>query len=140
MPRPIVLVADDDEDILELVKLRLSRSGYDVLTAADGATALALARTASPALAVLDVAMPVFDGLQVTRALRADAATASLPVLLLTARAQDKDVERGLEAGADDYVVKPFSPEALAERVSSLLRIAHEAAQPSPGLRTVAKP
>ena len=136
--RPVVLIADDDEDILELVKLRLSRSGYDVLTAADGGAALALARAASPDIAVLDVAMPVLDGLEVTRALRADEVTASLPILLLTAQAQEADVEHGLAAGADDYVVKPFSPEALAERVASLLRIAHEATRPAQGLRTVA--
>ena len=134
--RPVVLVADDDEDILELVKLRLSRCGFDIISAVDGEAALALARSERPALLVLDVAMAGLDGLEVTRALRADPQTAALPILLLTARAQEADVEHGLAAGADDYVVKPFSPEALAERVASLLRIACEATEPA-GLRAV---
>jgi len=136
--RPLVLVADDDEDIRELVSFRLARSGYEILTACDGEEALAVAAKATPDIAIIDVAMPGLDGLAVTRALRAAPATATTPILLLTARAQDADVETGLAAGADDYVVKPFSPEDLASRVASLLHIAFAASLPVPGLRAVA--
>ncbi|MGH2935598.1 MAG: response regulator transcription factor [Gaiellaceae bacterium] len=134
---PLVLVADDDEDILQLVVLRLSRSGYDVITASDGRSAVELALTRRPDVAVVDVAMPDLDGFEVTRALRGAEATSSMPILLLTARAQVADVERGLGCGADDYVTKPFSPELLAQRVASLLDIA-SANRPAPGLRAVA--
>lgn len=136
----LVLVADDDEDILQLVVLRLSRSGYDVLSASDGPTAIQLAAAHHPDVAVLDVSMPGIDGLAVIETLRADPATASMPILLLTARVQPADVERGLAAGADDYVTKPFSPELLAQRVASLLEIATEKTQAAPGLRAVALP
>ena len=119
--RPLVLIADDDEDILHLVRLRLSRSGYDTVVAHEGTEALAIARTQRPAAAVLDVSMPGMDGYALSTALRADAATAGIGIILLTARAQAADVERGFAAGADDYVTKPFSPELLAGRVEALL-------------------
>jgi DNA-binding response OmpR family regulator len=119
--RPLVLIADDDEDILELVRLRLARSGYDTAVAHDGEEALAIARTQRPVAAVLDVSMPVLDGYAVATALRSDAATADIGLILLTARALPSDVERGFEAGADDYVTKPFSPELLAGRVDALV-------------------
>lgn len=136
--RPLVLVADDDEDILQLVEIRLSRSGYDVITATDGPSAIGLALARRPDVAVVDVAMPELDGLEVTRTLRAAEATSSMPILLLTARAQVSDVERGLASGADDYVTKPFSPELLAQRVASLLEIAAARNKPVTGLRAVA--
>ncbi len=136
--RPLILVADDDEDILQLVALRLSRSGYDVVTAGDGAAAIELAFARKPDVAVLDVTMPRLDGIEVMHALRSKEGMSSIPVLLLTARAQPADVERGLAAGADDYVTKPFSPEVLAQRVASLLEIAGEMAEPVPALRAVA--
>jgi DNA-binding response OmpR family regulator len=119
--QPVVLAADDDEDILELVAFRLERSGYTVLRARDGEEALALARSEQPDLAVLDVMMPKLDGFELTRRLRADEATSSMPIILLTARAQDSDGERGLAAGADDYIRKPFSPQDLRNRVQALL-------------------
>ena len=119
--RPLVLIADDDEDILELVRLRLGRSGYDTVVAHSGDEALTLARTRGPAAAVLDVSMPAMDGSAVAAALRADGATRDIGVILLTARALATDVERGLDAGADDYVTKPFSPEELAGRVDALV-------------------
>ena len=100
--QPVVLAADDDEDILELVAFRLERSGYTVLRAHDGEEALRLAREEQPDLGVLDVMMPKLDGFEVTRRLRADAATSSTPIILLTARAQDADhspVERGVLLG-----------------------------------------
>ena len=118
---PVVLVADDDEDILALVSYRLTRAGYEVLTASDGEQALERAREHAPSLAVLDVMMPGLDGYEVTQRLRADPATAAIPVILLTARVQDADVARGFDAGADDYVKKPFSPQELRARVESVL-------------------
>ena len=136
--RPLVLVADDDEDILQLVVLRLGRSGYDVVSATDGESAVELALARRPDLVVIDVAMPRMDGLEITRILRARDETASIPILLLTARTRDIDVELGLAAGADDYVTKPFSPELLAQRVAALLQIATQKNQPVSGLRAVA--
>ena len=119
--RPVVLVADDDDDIRDLVAFRLDRAGYEVLRAGDGQEALDLAREHNPDLAVLDVMMPKLTGYDVTRELRADAATSRIPVILLTARVQEADVARGFEAGADDYVKKPFSPQELKARVQAVL-------------------
>ena len=118
---PVVLAADDDEDILALVTFRLERSGYAVLQARDGAEALELARERTPDLAVLDVMMPKIDGLELTRRLRAEQATSRMPIILLTARAQDTDVQQGFDAGADDYIRKPFSPRELKARVEAML-------------------
>ena len=119
--RPHILVADDDEDILSLLAFRLERAGYEVTRARSGAEALRLALELSPALAVLDVMMPGLDGYSVTRALRRQEATSSMPIILLTARAQESDVARGIAAGADDYVKKPFDAATLGERVARLL-------------------
>ena len=119
--KPVVLVADDDDDIRDLVAFRLDRAGYEVLRAGDGQQALDLAREHRPDLAVLDVMMPKLTGYDVTRELRADAATSRIPVILLTARVQEADVARGFEAGADDYVKKPFSPQELKARVQAVL-------------------
>jgi DNA-binding response OmpR family regulator len=118
---PVVLVADDDEDILELVSYRLARAGYEVVTASDGEQALERALERRPSLAVLDVMMPKLDGYEVTRRLRDNADTAAIPVILLTARVQDADIARGFDAGADDYVKKPFSPQELRARVQAVL-------------------
>jgi DNA-binding response OmpR family regulator len=120
-PRQTVLVADDDPDIQNLVVLRLERSGYRVLRASDGQEALDLALSELPDLAVLDITMPKLDGCEVTRSLRAHAETVGMPVILLTARVQEDDVERGMAAGATDYVKKPFSPQELGARVTSIL-------------------
>jgi DNA-binding response OmpR family regulator len=119
--RRLVLVADDDPDILELVATGLERSGYAVLKASDGERALELARERHPDVAVLDVMMPRLTGLEVVRRLRGDEATAGIPVLLLTARAQEHDVAEGLEAGASDYCTKPFTHRELRERIETLL-------------------
>jgi DNA-binding response OmpR family regulator len=119
--QPVVLAADDDEDILELIAFRLERSGYTVLRARDGEEALRVARETRPDLAVLDVMMPKLDGFELTRRLRADEATSKMPIILLTARAQDADVQTGFEAGADDYIRKPFSPQELRARVQAIL-------------------
>jgi DNA-binding response OmpR family regulator len=120
-PRPLILVADDDEDIRALVAFRLERAGFDVVTAGDGEHALRLTLERSPALAVLDVMMPKLTGIEVTRQLRAQDSTCTLPVILLTARVQDADIARGFEAGADDYIRKPFSPQELQSRVKAIL-------------------
>ena len=120
-PKPLILVADDDEDILQMVAFRLERSGYTVVRARDGEEALQAARENVPDLAVLDVRMPKLDGYEVTRALRAEEATRRMPIILLTAKVQDGDVQRGFEAGADDYVRKPFSPQELRSRVQAIL-------------------
>ena len=119
--RQTVLVADDDPDIQSLVVLRLERSGYRVLRASDGQEALDLALSELPDLAVLYITMPKLDGCEVTRSLRAHAETVAMPVILLTARVQEDDVERGMAAGATDYVKKPFSPHELGARVTSIL-------------------
>jgi DNA-binding response OmpR family regulator len=116
-----ILVADDDPDIQALVVLRLERSGYRVLRASDGQEALELVLSERPDLAVLDITMPKLDGCEVTRSIRAHAETAEMPIILLTARVQDNDVAVGLDAGATDYVKKPFSPQELGARVASLL-------------------
>jgi DNA-binding response OmpR family regulator len=119
--RRLILVADDDEDILVLVETVLDRAGYDVVTTRDGVQALAAAMERPPDLAVLDVAMPELDGLEVLRRLRAHANTHDVPVLLLSARVQEDDVKLGFDTGADGYVQKPFSPRELCERVDALL-------------------
>ncbi len=124
--RPLVLVADDDPDILALVRFRLERDGYEVLSAPDGETALDLALARTPDLAVLDVMMPRLDGYELTRRLREHGPTTGIPIILLTARVQEPELERGFEAGADDYVTKPFSPQALGERVQAALGVRPE--------------
>src|SRR5690242_9404606 len=118
---PTVLVADDDQDILQLVAFRLERAGYKVITVGDGQQALAAAQEHLPDLAVLDVMMPGLNGYEVTRQLRENEATRAIPVILLTARVQEADVSRGFEAGADDYLRKPFSPQELRSRVQAIL-------------------
>jgi DNA-binding response OmpR family regulator len=116
----VVLVADDDDDILLLVTTRLKRDGYEVIAARNGVDALALVEQHRPAVAVLDVGMPGLDGLEVLEAIRGVDALADTKVLLLTAKAQESDVRRGYDAGADAYVKKPFSPAHLAARVAEL--------------------
>jgi DNA-binding response OmpR family regulator len=120
--RPLVLVADDDEDILQLLSFRLERAGYEIVQARNGDDALKLALELVPALAVLDVMMPGLNGYEVTRELRRNQATSTTPVILLTAKAQPADVARGMAAGANDYVKKPFDARDLADRVDRLLR------------------
>jgi len=116
-----ILVADDDVDIRELVEFKLSTMGHDIVAVGDGASAVEACRAQKPDLAVLDVMMPGVSGLDAIREIRADPALADLPVILLTARAQESDVETGFDSGADDYITKPFSPRELASRVEALL-------------------
>ena len=119
--RPLVLVADDDPDILSLVTLRLERDGYEVIGAPDGERAVEEALARTPDLALIDVSMPRLDGYEVTERLRQHEPTSAIPIILLTARVQDSDVARGIEAGADDYVKKPFSTADLRTRVQAAL-------------------
>ncbi|UJA19582.1 response regulator [Thermoleophilia bacterium SCSIO 60948] len=120
--RLLALVADDDADVRELVAFRLEREGYEVLTAADGAQALELTSAHVPAVAILDVMMPGLDGYEVTRRMRADPRLSEVPVVLLTASVQEAAVTRGFEAGADDYVKKPFSPAEFIDRLRQVVR------------------
>ena len=116
-----IVVADDDVDIRELVEFKLSTLGHDIVAVADGAAAIEACQAQRPDLAVLDVMMPGMSGLEAVRVIRSDPGLADLPVILLTARAQETDVETGFESGADDYITKPFSPRELASRVENLL-------------------
>jgi DNA-binding response OmpR family regulator len=117
----VILVADDDHDILLLVTMRLRRDGHEVVSASRGDDALALAREVRPALAVLDVGMPGLDGFAVLDEIRRDESLAGTRVMLLTAKAQESDVRRGYDGGADAYVKKPFSPAELSAQVSELI-------------------
>ncbi len=119
--RLVILVADDDDDIRQLVAYRMEKAGYEVVQARDGEEAVALAAEHLPALAILDVMMPKADGYEVTRRLRDREETSRIPIILLTARAQEADVQRGFDAGADDYIRKPFSPQELRSRVQAIL-------------------
>ena len=116
----VVLVADDEEDILALIGTVLRGAGFDVVEARDGAEALSLARERMPRAAVLDVSMPELDGLEVLQRLRDEPETRELPVILLSALAQEADVERGYRAGAARYIRKPFRP---AELVAALREV-----------------
>jgi two-component system alkaline phosphatase synthesis response regulator PhoP len=119
--RPVktILVVDDEPGIVRLARDYLEHAGFAVVTAADGASALAAARTSRPDLVVLDLGLPRLDGLDVTRAIRRDS---DLPIVMLTARDDEVDKLVGLELGADDYVTKPFSPRELVARVKAVLR------------------
>ena len=119
MPNKRVLIVDDDAKIVELVKLYLIRDGYGVITAYDGTTALKLARESHPDLIVLDIMLPGIDGLEICRILRQES---SVPIVLLTARTTEQDRILGLDMGADDYIIKPFSPKELAARVRAVFR------------------
>lgn len=116
-----VVVADDDDDILELVRFKLEQAGMDIEAVGDGVAALEACRRETPDLVLLDIMMPGMSGLDVCRTLRDDLGMGSVPVILLTARAQESDVDQGFDAGADDYVVKPFSPRELSLRVRAVL-------------------
>jgi two-component system phosphate regulon response regulator PhoB len=116
-----ILVVDDEPDALEVLGFKLREAGYTPIFARDGTRALAIARTEHPDLIVLDLMLPEVDGLEVCKILRRDASTASIPVIMLTARAAEMDRVLGLELGADDYVTKPFSPRELVIRIRKQL-------------------
>ena len=128
---PRILVVDDDPTNVEVLRVRLSAQGYEVVTAADGDEALQRARTLEPDLVLLDVMMPKLDGISVLKELKADITPRFVPIILVTAKAETRDIDGGLEAGGDGYITKPFEQAALVARVRSLLRIKelHDTAQ-----------
>jgi DNA-binding response OmpR family regulator len=117
-----VLVAEDEEDVLLLVAQSLQQAGFSVLKATDGHSALRQARQQAPALVVLDLMLPALPGLEVCRELKQDPATRHIPIIMLTAKAEEVDRIVGLELGADDYITKPFSPRELVLRIKSVIR------------------
>ena len=121
--RPLILVVDDVADNVDILQMRLESQGYEVANAADGVEALKRARALLPDLILLDIMMPKMDGIEVVKRLKADASLPFIPVILVTAKADDKDVIAGLESGGDDYLTKPVDHAALSARVRSMLRI-----------------
>lgn len=117
-----ILIIEDEEDIVELIRFNLIKNGYKIATALRGDEGLAAARAQAPDLILLDIMLPGLDGLEVCRELRRDSRTARVPIIMLTARAEESDLVAGLELGADDYVTKPFSPKVLVARVRAVLR------------------
>jgi two-component system alkaline phosphatase synthesis response regulator PhoP len=126
-----ILLIEDDKDIVELVRYNLEKDGYQVLSAAEGASGLAQIRKAPPDLLVLDLMLPKLSGLEICKEVRKDISLNRLPILILTAKGEEADRVVGLELGADDYVTKPFSPRELAARVKALLRRAEPSGVPS---------
>jgi len=122
MPDELILVVEDEEDIQELLEYTLQNSGYRVDVTDRGEEALELVTENAPSLMVLDLMLPGLDGLEVCRRLKGNEATGSLPVIILTAKGEEEDVIAGFEAGADDYITKPFSPKVLSARVAAVLR------------------
>jgi two-component system phosphate regulon response regulator PhoB len=122
MTKRKILVVEDDEDIQELVRFNLSREGHSVTCASSGEAGLAAVRKEAPDLIVLDLMLPGMDGLELCRILRADASTADIPIVIMSAKGEESDVVTGLELGADDYLTKPFSPRILLARVKAVLR------------------
>src|SRR5437868_8446139 len=117
-----ILIIDDEQDVIDLLTLHLRRAGYALSTATDGATGLRMAREESPALIILDLMLPKMPGLEICKVLKTDVATREIPVLMLTAKAEEIDRIVGLEFGADDYVTKPFSPREVILRIKAILR------------------
>jgi phosphate regulon transcriptional regulator PhoB len=129
-----VLIVEDERDIRDLVLFHLEREGFQVSSASSGEEALRQVRHASPDLVLLDLMLPAMGGLEVCRKLRQDPATVALPIVMLTAKGDEVDRVLGLELGADDYIVKPFSPKELLARVRAVLR----RAKPAPGAAAIA--
>jgi phosphate regulon transcriptional regulator PhoB len=123
-----ILVVEDEQDIAELIRYNVERAGYQARAVPDGRRALDLARREPPDLVILDLLLPGMDGLEVCRRLRAEPATRALPIIMVTAKGEETDRVVGLEMGADDYLVKPFSPRELVARVRAVLRRREEPA------------
>jgi phosphate regulon transcriptional regulator PhoB len=117
-----ILVVDDEKDIVELIEYNLKKEGFSVIQAYDGESAVALAKKQKPDLLILDLMLPRMNGIDVCKAIRGNPATADLPIIMLTAKADELDKVLGLEIGADDYITKPFSVKELVARVRSILR------------------
>jgi len=137
MAKERILVVDDEEDILELVRFHLTREGYQLALASSGEEALKKAGRETFDLVVLDLMLPGLDGLEVAKALKSDAKTKTLPIIMLTAKGEDADIVTGLEIGADDYITKPFSPRVLTARVKAVLRRRSRAAVENTKILTV---
>jgi sigma-B regulation protein RsbU (phosphoserine phosphatase) len=120
---PLILIVDDNPANVEILQMRLAANNYEIITAADGEEGLAMARDAQPDLILLDIMMPKMDGIEVCRHIRADASLPFIPIIMVTAKADSKDVVAGLEAGGDEYLTKPVDHAALVARVKSMLRI-----------------
>ena len=121
MAGPTVLVVEDDPTILQLLEVNFEMEGFTVLQAVDGALGLEQARANKPDVIVSDVMMPNMSGVEMVAELKGDPETASIPVILLSAKAQGGDIRQGIDAGADEYVTKPFEPLDLIDRVNALL-------------------
>ena len=121
MPSATVLLVEDDPVILKLLEVNFELEGYSVLLAHDGAEGIDLARSSDPDLIISDIMMPNVSGIELVQTLKADGATSGIPIILLSAKAQTADIRAGMEAGADDYVTKPFEPLELVEHVQALL-------------------
>jgi len=117
-----VLLVEDERDIRELLRYNLTEHGYKVTCAASGEDGVDLARSRTPDVVLLDLMLPTMDGLEVCRQLRRDPGTQAIPVIMLTAKGEERDIVAGLETGADDYVTKPFSPRVLLARIKTVLR------------------
>ena len=135
MPKERILVVDDEEDILELVRFNLSKEGYQTICADTGERAAEIARSEMPDLIVLDLMLPGMDGLEVAKFLKNKPETENIPIVMLTAKGEESDVVMGLELGADDYVTKPFSPKILLARIKAVLR--RKTADPPDGSEVV---
>src|SRR5260221_4435226 len=122
MTQPKIMVVDDEADVLDLLAINLRAAGFQVVAISDGAAALASARHEAPALIVLDLMLPKMPGLEICKILKGDVATRHIPIIMLTAKAEEVDKIVGLELGADDYVTKPFSPREMILRVNRSLR------------------
>lgn len=125
MPAESILVIEDEDNIQELIRYNLAREGYQVLCASSGEKGLQTARAENPDLILLDLMLPGLDGLDVCRELKREALTRGISIIMVTARGEESDVVTGLELGADDYVIKPFSPRVLLSRVKAVLRRRH---------------
>src|SRR3954467_6731976 len=127
-PPTRILVAEDDPDIGSLLEHYLKKAGFLATLVASGRDVMPQVKRDTPDLVVLDLMLPGLDGLQLCRAIRADANTAAIPIIMLTAKAEESDRIIGLELGADDYITKPFSPNEVVARIKALLRRVHRAA------------
>ena len=122
MAKETILIVDDEQDIIELIKYNLKNEGYSILTAQTGEQAIKIARQSRPDLIVLDLMLPGIDGLEVTKYLKNSGQTQDIPIVMLTAKGEESDIVTGLELGANDYISKPFSPKVLVARIRAILR------------------
>ncbi len=122
MSKETILIVDDEEDIIELIKYNLKNEGYGILSAMTGEEAIKIAKHSRPDLVVLDLMLPGIDGLEVTRYLKKNDDTMDIPIVMVTAKGEESDIVAGLELGANDYISKPFSPRELTARIRAILR------------------